>query len=95
MNRTVALKILGIEGTAVLSPSDIESAYKRALKAAHPDTGGDYPYTIKEIKEARVSLLYSGTPATTPCIVCKGTGRVVQGFRSQVCGTCHGTGVKP
>ncbi len=89
-----ACEVLGLDliGNYLPSPAEIDESYKRALKAAHPDTGGSWPFSIDDIKEARRCLLSSDRPVNKACPMCGGSGRVAFGFGSRECGTCHGTG---
>lgn len=81
------------------SEEAIRAAYKRIVRASHPDTADltqlnahNQTATIGKLQAARdVLLSYLNQGAETPCKLCGGSGRVGTGFGAP-CAACHGTG---
>lgn len=68
----------------------INTAFRRAIKRAHPDTriedGGP---TVEQIKEARTLLIHS---VSDECPTCRGLTFVKTFGNVKQCPTCKGTG---
>lgn len=94
-----AARVLGVKLNG-LTENEVRLAFARAVKLAHPDTGGkgnDESVNIDRAKKARDKLIaYVGdgeNPVDGSCKPCKGTGTIMglSRFGSQ-CPTCKGTG---
>lgn len=73
------------------SAAAIRAAFYKAVRAAHPDTGGDGS-SIAKLKEARDLLMRTAEPDDYfSCKLCGGRGRVGIGFGTP-CPVCRGTG---
>jgi DnaJ-class molecular chaperone len=77
------------------SPADVDAAFRRLSKRAHPDAGGDAA-TFAALSEARYAALRAARE--WPCDRCRGAGRVEvrrgAASTSLVCGACGGGGKK-
>lgn len=87
------------EAIRALGEPAVRAAYAAALKAAHPDHGGDAETAasrIKHIVKARDTLLALFTKETEEkfpaCIQCGGRGTVPGAFGARTCSACDGTG---
>lgn len=95
MNRKAAEYKLGL--SEPYDENAVRLAYKRALKLAHPDTGGSGEGAAENIRLAQtardVLLKHLGTNSVDKhCPSCKGTGSIRSGFFSAVCKPCNGSG---
>lgn len=97
-----AARLLGV--TIGDGEATIKAAFRTAVKADHPDAGGE-AVDMDALKQAR-DLLLSMAAARFPegqiadnfnvkksCIMCKGTGSVPHGFATATCSACGGSGV--
>ncbi len=89
MNMGRARAILGL--TEAADETSIAAAYRRAVRAAHPDTGGHAAYSIAEARDARDCLLNLKEMRAAPCKMCAGRGHVA----GRACVQCGGSGEQP
>jgi hypothetical protein len=101
MNLKTAASTLSVDISA-LTEEGVRTAAAEAIRAAHPDCGGDAelaPQQIKLAKKARDLLLKhlgSGSPTgKRTCPTCNGKGhlRVTGKFKATECPRCGGEGV--
>jgi hypothetical protein len=94
LSRRSALAILSLRDP--VTRAEIESAWKRAVRAAHPDAGG--AGDIAELSRARDKLLsdddvYANALANcgknTSCKMCGGQGTVRGKFGATPCTSCN------
>lgn len=82
-----ALGLLGLEPGC--TAAQVRKHYANAVMADHPDRGG--PGTlIGQLKRARDALMCQHE--VSPCVLCKGRGRVQSRFGAQTCTACEGSG---
>lgn len=95
-----AKRVLGVIGDE-FTESDVKSAFNRAVRLSHPDTGGglgNAAQNIERAKKARDLLLRRvGTADLNDgtCDTCKGTGSVrarTNMFVTITCKPCKGSG---
>lgn len=67
----------------------VRRAYVRAVLKDHPDHGGDGT-RLATLQAARDTLLSHS--AVSPCILCRGSGKVRARFGAQTCTACEGSG---
>ena len=72
------------------------SAFRFAVKAAHPDTRvqGVTGDTMRDLKMARDLLLKALDDENRTCVLCKGSGKVRGRVGATNCIACSGTGEK-
>lgn len=63
MQREEARRLLGLAPGA--SPAEVERAFRRRAKAAHPDRGGD-PDAFRELLAARAALISTASRTRGP-----------------------------
>lgn len=97
-----AAETLGVPILAATTEEEVRSLANDAIRAAHPDNGGDpelAPAQLKKAKLARDVLLQhlaaGHAPGKQECPLCKGEGQLkVRGsFKAQDCPRCKGEGV--
>lgn len=101
MNVRKAAELLGIPVLALTTEEEVRERAGDALRASHPDNGGDpelAPAQIAAAKLARDVLLRhlaSDIPAgKQECPACKGTGHLkARGFKPHPCPRCRGEGL--
>ena len=94
MKLAEAARVLGIDEVS-FTENGVRIAYKRAVRLAHPDTGGALAdngaaYNIARAQEARDVLLKH----LQQCDTCHGTGQERFGVLNRVCHACGGSGKK-
>lgn len=90
MKSAEALALLGFgPGTTFLAPEVVRAAYAAAVKAEHPDHGGEGT-RLQLLKDARDTLLCPSDIGS--CKLCRGAGKVRGRFGAQACTACKGTG---
>lgn len=72
--------------------SEVRKAYARAVMRDHPDHGGTGT-RLATLQAARDTLLSHSD--ISPCILCKGSGKVRGRFGAQTCTACGGSGDRP
>lgn len=99
---TRALRLIGLEAMPA-TREEVIAAWRRAVKAAHPDADpsefrkGDLA-ALGEARDLLVSMIGTPDPYNSTekkrCLVCGGTGRVYGNFAVAACSACGGTGVQ-
>lgn len=96
MTHDEALKLLSLDKAAcALTPEIITAAYRRALVAEHPDTGGASDVLPGQLQQARRIVTDALDGVKTPCPQCKGRGKVPGKMGTTPCGACKGSGEAP
>ena len=90
MMRKNALALLGLPDGAYDAEA-VAAAFRRAVVAAHPDTGGAGG-NMSELQEARKALLQISNDDEFACKQCAGRGTVRYKLGVRPCGACKGTG---
>lgn len=92
MKRDEAMALLDLDPLWDANEDAVRGAYARAVKADHPDHGGS-GHLLAQLKQARDALL--NPQDISPCVLCRGVGKVKGRFGAQVCTACDGTGDQP
>ena len=98
MNRSAALKLLGLEATACdLTPEIITRAFRQAVVASHPDTASQGDSNVSHadmdlLTIAKETLLGDMKHENNACPQCRGRGTVRLRMGVTPCGACKGTG---
>lgn len=101
MNPKRAAEVLSVD-LETATVEDVRSATADAIRAAHPDNGGDPALASIQLKRAKTARdvllrhLASGLPSgKKECPLCDGSGQLkVRGaFKAQDCPRCKGEGV--
>jgi DnaJ-class molecular chaperone len=69
--------------------ADVQAAFVREVKAAHPDNGGNGD--VSGIVAAK-NLLLLHLSGKTPCTQCNGRGNIPARFGASICSRCGGEG---
>lgn len=93
MTEAEARKLLAYGGP-LGDKAAVSTAFAKAVKSAHPDTGGAGG-DMGALKAAREYLLSNNIATKTPCPMCGGVGIVASQAFGRQCNNCKGTGLKP
>jgi DnaJ-class molecular chaperone len=95
MTRFTAVSLLGLADAAPLTAAAIDTAYRQALRACHPDTTEHQAApraTMAQLQEARKTLQDVITGQNNACTLCHGGGKVRMRLGTVPCAPCKGTG---
>lgn len=101
MNPKRAAELLSVD-LSVATAESVNTAAAEAIKACHPDHGGDPVEAASKIAKAKTArdvlthhLAQGHPPGMRECPVCNGKGslKVRGAFKATECPRCHGEGV--
>lgn len=94
MKRAEALRLLNLpEQAKPFTREAVAIAFCNAVKASHPDTGGEGA-DMDQLRQARNFLVLNLNGQNNACVQCRGRGMVQARVGMRPCGACKGTGDK-